>query len=308
MQDLEEVDECMVALARLARCLDTSDLHNLQRLAAAFLHGTPRLERTAPLEALCHAFLDVLRAGAQSEASMAAGTCIDAEEFSRGAAFLHSRVAVLLEDIKPEAALRVLLAAAATACAARHTDCACHMLDCAVAVYHRYCALPPHASAGLAALVQGAAELRGLPRERYDALAAQAARFATSLPARDDKVQMLCCVANLHWQEEGGVAAGVAVRDRAAVVRVLDEALELCATAEQRFRGEAWGNPAALYMDVLEATRCLSGRGCDAGDVGERARQEIKRLAQTGPESVAIAEPIPCWSDAIQARFFAIEE
>ena len=119
------------------------------------------------------------------------------------------------------------------------------------------------------------------------------------------QVQMMCNVAHLHWQEHNS-NGGEPVRDAAAVTSTLSQALDYCGTAERIFRGEAWGNPAALYMDVLEAAQCLTARGCDVGSIAGQARQEVKRLASSGPKSFATAEPVSCWSDAIQERFAAM--
>jgi hypothetical protein len=180
LQDAEEQDECMIALSQLARCLDTSNLPNLQHLATAYVHGMAQISCTAPLEALCAVFLTSLQAhAAQNAGSM----------FAQGVAFLHTRVVILLEDVSPSAALRVLLAAATTASAADNSDTALHMLTSATAVYHRYCALPVHAKAGLMQLLHCAAQLRGVSREGYGDFVEQCRRYASSLPVREDKVR-----------------------------------------------------------------------------------------------------------------------
>ena len=76
----------MLALARLARSLDTSSLPQLQRLTAAFVRGTSRLRRAAPLEALAHTFLTALRAhsSARTIATDAASTPAGATERAAG--------------------------------------------------------------------------------------------------------------------------------------------------------------------------------------------------------------------------------
>lgn len=136
MQDGEEREECMAALSKVARSLDTSDLPRLRACAAAFARAACRLTRTAPLEALAAALLAAGRAAARADA---------ATHFS----FVHTRLAVLLEDANPAAALRVLLAAAADASAAAEAASLDSLLDAALAVYHRYCAAPPLAIGGL---------------------------------------------------------------------------------------------------------------------------------------------------------------
>lgn len=198
VQDAEEREECMLALSRLARSLDTSSLPRLQRLAAAFVRGVSRLQRAAPLEALAHTFLAALRARSAAAAngapSTSAGTPTDGQasgaDVADAVAFLHSRVVVLFEDVHPPAALRVLLGAAAALCRAGEAEPAGALLDCALAVYHRYCALPPHTVPCFMALLHAGAALRHLPVGRYGEFADTMARFATSLPVRDDRVRL----------------------------------------------------------------------------------------------------------------------
>lgn len=123
------------------------------------------------------------------------------------------------------------------------------------------------------------------------------------------QVRMLCNVAHLHWQSaDGSDSAAPPLRDAASVRTALDAAAAQAELAERTFRGEAWCNPAALYMDVLEATRCFAQRGCDVGGIENRALAAVKRLATSAPQSVAGGDGVPCWSDALQARFVAIEK
>jgi hypothetical protein len=117
---------------------------------------------------------------------------------------------------------------------------------------------------------------------------------------------MLCNAAHLYWQDTEGSDIGQPVRDSVAVVRVLQEALQLSAVAEQLFRGEAWSNPAILYMDVLDAALCLTARGCDVGVVEQTARSQLVRLASSGARTVVTQSAVPCWSDAVQSRFSEI--
>jgi hypothetical protein len=119
---------------------------------------------------------------------------------------------------------------------------------------------------------------------------------------------MLCNVGHLHWQAADGDGDAPPVRDAAAVCCALDAAAAQADLAERTFRGEAWSNPAALHMEVLEAARVFAQRGCDVGRVEQAARGAVRRLATRPPRSVAMGgDAPPCWSDALQARFVAIE-
>lgn len=114
-------------------------------------------------------------------------------------------------------------------------------------------------------------------------------------------------MAHLYWQDAAAEGSGEAVRDAGAAAGILDGALQLSESAERLFRGEEWSNPAVLYMDVLDAAQCLTARGCDVGAAAAAARAELKRLAASGAKGLDEGEPIACWSDAVQARFAAIE-
>lgn len=81
----------------------------------------------------------------------------------------------------------------------------------------------------------------------------------------------------------------------------LQEALQLSQQAEAKFRGEAWGNPAMLYMDVVEAARRLSLQGCTCRSVEDEALKHVQRVAKEGASQALLT--IPCWSDAVQQRF-----
>ena len=178
----------MVALARFARHLDTSDLAQLEDLVLAFVRGVAPLTRSGPLEALCNVFMSAL------QQHCAAGS--GAKRTQRGFAFLHAKLIIFIEDMNPPAALRVLLAAAEAACAAQDSSSAESLLEAACAVYHRYCALPPHAKAGLCQIINALLQLQGLSSECYEGAVAKLQRYATSLPVRQDAVSAAPCMSD----------------------------------------------------------------------------------------------------------------
>jgi hypothetical protein len=181
-QDDDERGECMVALAQVARSIDISDLASLRDMAAVYAQAVSLVNNTSPLEALCSVFLSAMTSKHQALAT---------DELSKTFSFLQMRLVIILEDQNPAAALRVLLSAAAHASGARAHDSANLLLDSALAVYHRYCAFPPTAMGGLMQVMHGVAQLRGLLRERYDSIVEQVARYASSMPVREDKVHLL---------------------------------------------------------------------------------------------------------------------
>ena len=117
---------------------------------------------------------------------------------------------------------------------------------------------------------------------------------------------MLCNVAQLHWQSSDGLDSGIAVRDEAAVRQALEKAINEAKATERVFRGESWSNLAAMYLDILEAARCLALRECDVRDVEARTKQEIHRLATNCPESICIADSLLCCSNVLQARLHSM--
>lgn len=175
----------MVALSSLARCAAQESLPALRETTAAFTHLCALLRHTSPLEAAALHYLHSLAShhkGLPQEAQTAE------------LIFLQTRIIVLLEDRAPAAALHLLLECALHAARQGLPDTACDMLDAAFAVYQQYCALPPTALGGLSTIVHCLSRVRGLPRERFDVFAELVCRYATSMPARQDKVchQRLC--------------------------------------------------------------------------------------------------------------------
>jgi hypothetical protein len=119
---------------------------------------------------------------------------------------------------------------------------------------------------------------------------------------------MLLACANLFWRDErtGGEPFEC---DGAGVARALGNALAAAARAERVFRGERWGHPGALCLDVLDAAKQFRARGCDdAGlqDVQRHAEAAATRLSTSGANVLGAAAPRPCWSEELEARREAI--
>lgn len=122
------------------------------------------------------------------------------------------------------------------------------------------------------------------------------------------QVGMLCALAHVYWNEPAVDAdAPAPLRDAAAVQDVLEAALAEAAHAEAMFRGEAWRNPASLYLTILDACYILMAAGSDTGAVQERATAHVTRLADAPCESVGVLEPLACWDEDLQARWESMQ-
>jgi hypothetical protein len=156
-------------------------MNAVRETLGAFTRLCALLTETSPLEAAAVHYLDCLIQHQQSASSDA----IQAE-----ITFLQTHIVVLLEDRTPSAALRLLLEFAVAASAARLPELVCELLDEALSVYQQYCALPPTALGGLAALMHCMVHLHGLPRKRFDDYVQLLCRYATSMPVREHKVRV----------------------------------------------------------------------------------------------------------------------
>jgi hypothetical protein len=85
------------------------------------------------------------------------------------------------------------------------------------------------------------------------------------------QIAMLLCTANVFWQDmrTGGEPA---TRDTAGVKEVFSRAVAAAARAEKLFRGERWGHPGALYLDVLDAAKQFRSRARARGCWARRSR------------------------------------
>jgi hypothetical protein len=116
---------------------------------------------------------------------------------------------------------------------------------------------------------------------------------------------MLLCTANVFWQDmrTGGEPA---TRDTAGVKEAFSRAVAAAARAEKLFRGERWGHPGALYLDVLDAAKQFRSRGCELTEVQNDVERNVARLASEGARVLGAPQPRECWTDALQARLEAI--
>lgn len=180
LQGEEERSECLAHLATLARCIDTSDLAAANGVVTAFRDALGFMASSEPLEALGHV---MLRAYETAPASTG-GT-----EIARHVSFMHSTIAVVLEDRRPAAAVRLLLRACHVVAARGNAEGAEQLLRAALGVYERRCALPPASQTCLAALMHCLRDVRELPEAAVRDFAARLRRYATSLPVHIDRVR-----------------------------------------------------------------------------------------------------------------------
>lgn len=186
LQDTGEQEECVAALACLARSMEVTDLLQLQHMTVAFVHGVTCCQRSPPLEALCHVHLKALRGR---------GIGGDARDVvAQAIGFLNARLLTVIENMHPPAALSFILAATTSLSTAHGSESSEALLERAIAVYYRSCALPPHALKGFMALVRCGQHFHGLPQELHYIFTQKLARFALSLPARDQKVRSTSCI------------------------------------------------------------------------------------------------------------------
>jgi hypothetical protein len=177
----DERAECRAHLATLARCIDTSNLATTASVSLALRDALGRCVSTEALEAVAVVVLNTITAH---------GASLTPEERSEQLGFLHSQFIIILEDLKPLAALRFLLRGAAAAEGLGDPNLVGQFVECAFAVYDRYCALPPPSLVGFAMMMQCMADLRILEETRHREFVRRLQRYATSMPVREDRVRL----------------------------------------------------------------------------------------------------------------------